>query len=120
MVKKAGRPKGSKNHVAEHARKTIASVMRKNFTAEKMEKLINKIETEEGAKQAFACYMAMAEYTLPKLARVEHTGKDGSELSIEHVLNGLTKSPSATLLPEPDKSDVLDGNYEILMAEEIE
>lgn len=110
MDKKRGRPKGSKNHIDQRLRSTISRVFEENFTQKEIQRLIGKIEQEEnGAKKAFDCYVALADFVLPKLQRVEHTGKDGDALSIEHVLNTLdAPEHHKARLPEPGSSDIID------------
>jgi len=107
---KAGRPKGSATKVTEKTRQTIRGLFETKFTPKEVTRLIAAIEVENGPKAAFDCYMALADFVLPKLSRVEHTGKDGSELSIEHVLNTLQAPGHFTPLPIPDDSDIIDGN----------
>lgn len=106
---KGGRPKGRKNHIDTKTREVIRGLFEHKFTPAEVTRLIDAVEREEGPKKAFDCYVALADFVLPKLARVEHTGKDGDKLSIEHVLNTL-QAPDhhMTQLPEPDNSDVID------------
>ena len=107
---KVGRPKGSIAKVSQRARTAIAKIIDTDFTDKDIRRLIAAIEVENGPKSAFDCYITMMDYILPKLQRVEHTGKDGSELSIEHVLNTLQAPGHFTPLPIPDNSDIIDGN----------
>lgn len=104
------RPKGSKNNVSQKARTTISRFIEKGFTANELDRLVQKIERDEGASKAFNCYVQLIDYVLPKLARVEHTGKDGDQLSVEHVLKTLQHSQTFQPLPEPDNSDILEAD----------
>lgn len=108
MAKKVGRPKGSIAKVSQRARTAIANIIDTDFTDKDIRRLIADIERENGPKQAFDCYITMMDYILPKLQRVEHTGKDGDSLSIEHVLNTLQAPSHHERLPVPDNSDIID------------
>lgn len=111
MTKKVGRPKGSIAKVSQRARTAIANIIDTDFTDKDIRRLIAEIERENGPKQAFDCYITMMDYILPKLQRVEHTGKDGDSLSIEHVLNTLQAPNYTERLPVPDNSDILEADY---------
>ena len=91
-------------------RTAISSFIDNKIDLKELERLINKIEKESGANAAFKAYLDLCEFVLPKLQRVEHTGKDGNALSVQHMLSSLHTTPSqqAQALPVPDSSEVLD------------
>lgn len=107
--KKVGRPKGSGNKALQLTRDSIARFVNGKFEAKEIEKLYNDIYRDNGAKDAMNALIALSDFVLPKLQRVEHTGKDGSELSIGHVLKTLDTSNGASMLPEPSDSDIIDA-----------
>ncbi len=78
-----GRPKGVVNPATRDARKAIAAFVDKN--SNRLERLLDKIEQEESAKDAFSCIMSVVEYHVPKLARIEN--KIGGELGITVKIN---------------------------------
>jgi hypothetical protein len=71
-----GRPKGSPNRSTALAREAIAKFVDGN--SHKLQEWLDEIATNEklGPKVAFDCFMQVAEYHVPKLARTEHTGSD--------------------------------------------
>jgi hypothetical protein len=71
-----GRPKGSPNKSTAMAREAIAKFVDGN--SHKLQEWLDEIATNEklGPKVAFDCFMQVAEYHVPKLARTEHTGSD--------------------------------------------
>ena len=107
VIAKAGRPKGSMTKTNQKTRAAIASFFDNHFTLKELERLISKVEEQEGAKAALQCYTALLDYTLPKLQRVEHTGKDGDSLKIEHILNDLSTDKNS-MLPMPEDDNVID------------
>ena len=70
----AGKPKGVKNKTTAKAREMIASFIDGN--SDRLEGWLDEIYEKEGAKGAFAAFTALLDYHVPKLQRVEHTGKD--------------------------------------------
>ena len=72
--KGAGRPAGSPNKSTALAREAIAKFVDGN--SHKLQEWLDDIATNEklGPKVAFDCFMQVAEYHVPKLARTEHTG----------------------------------------------
>ena len=68
-----GRPKGSPNKSTALAREAIAKFVDGN--ADKLQQWLDEIAMNEklGPKVAFDCFMQVAEYHVPKLARTEHT-----------------------------------------------
>lgn len=76
--KAGGRQKGTENKVTGDARAAIAAFVEAN--TERLNKLLEGIEKEDGSKAAFDAIMSVCEYHIPKLARQELTGKDGAAL----------------------------------------
>lgn len=73
-IKGAGRPAGSPNKSTALAREAIAKFVDGN--ADKLQEWLDAIAMNEklGPKVAFDCFMQVAEYHVPKLARVEQVG----------------------------------------------
>ena len=75
-----GRPPGAVNKATSNAREAIARFVDGN--AERMQGWLDEIAAEQGAEKAFHCLMDVMEYHVPKLARTEHTGKDGEDQTL--------------------------------------
>ena len=69
-----GRAKGQLNKTTAAAREIVAAVVDRN--SHHLDRWLEEIYEKEGAKGAFAAYIAILDYHVPKLQRVEHTGKD--------------------------------------------
>jgi hypothetical protein len=78
----AGRPVGIPNKSTTKAREAIAAFVDGN--ADKLQVWLDQIATDEryGPKTAFDCFMAVAEYHVPKLARTEHTGANDGPIEM--------------------------------------
>ena len=78
----AGRPVGIPNKSTTKAREAIAAFVDGN--ADKLQEWLDQIATDEryGPKTAFDCFMAVAEYHVPKLARTEHTGANDGPIEL--------------------------------------
>lgn len=74
----AGRKPGVPNKVTAQARQAIADFI--DLNAEKIQGWVDEVYQQDGAKEALASYLALLEFAVPKLARTEHTGKDGDDL----------------------------------------
>jgi hypothetical protein len=72
--KTGGRSVGTPNKSTAMAREAIAKFVDGN--SHKLQEWLDDIATNEklGPKVAFDCFMQVAEYHVPKLARTEHTG----------------------------------------------
>ena len=99
-------PKGVPR-IQEKVRTTISSVVTGKLTAKELDRLIKKAESQEGAKAALQVYVQLLDFVLPKLQRVEHTGKDGDSLKIEHILNDLSTDKNS-MLPMPEDDNIID------------
>ena len=73
-----GSRKGRPNKSTEFAREAIARLVETNV--HRVERWLDEIETQEGPKAAFDCFMDLVEYHVPKLARTELTGRDGAAM----------------------------------------
>lgn len=62
-------------------------------------------------KGAFECFMGVCEYHLPKISRVEHTGKDGEQLTISNILQSI----ETPVIPNTQELDVIDVQEDIDM-----
>jgi len=69
-----GRPKGAKGRHSATAKEAISNFIEMN--APRMQGWLDRIAREEGPLVAFKCVTEIIEYHIPKVARVEHTGKD--------------------------------------------
>ena len=78
-----GRPAGSPNKSTALAREAIAKFVDGN--SDKLQGWLDEIAANEklGPKVAFDCFMQVAEYHVPKLARVEQVGD--AEKPVVHV-----------------------------------
>jgi hypothetical protein len=74
--KTGGRSAGTPNKSTAVAREAIARFVDGN--SHKLQEWLDEIAMNEklGPKVAFDCFMQVAEYHVPKLARTEHTGSD--------------------------------------------
>ncbi len=75
-----GRPKGSPNRATTNAREAISALVDNN--AHRMEAWLDQIAEEQGPLAAWRCLADVIEYHIPKLARTELTGPNGSELNV--------------------------------------
>ena len=73
-LNRAGRPAGIPNKSTTMAREAIARFVDGN--SDKLQGWLDEIAANEklGPKVAFDCFMQVAEYHVPKLARVEQVG----------------------------------------------
>ena len=81
-IKGAGRPKGVPNKSTTKAREAIAAFVDGN--AHLLQTWLEQVAMDEryGPKTAFDCFMAVAEYHVPKLARTEHTGANDGPIEL--------------------------------------
>ena len=63
------------NKSTQAAREAIAAFVDGN--ADRLQGWLDEIAAEKGAEAAFRCFTDLVEYHVPKLARIETTGKDG-------------------------------------------
>lgn len=79
-----GRPAGVPNKSTALAREAIARFVDGN--SHKLQEWLDEIAKHEklGPKVAFDCFMQVAEYHVPKLARTEHIGDDDQPVKVVH------------------------------------
>ena len=84
-LSRAGRPAGIPNKSTALAREAIARFVDGN--SHKLQEWLEAIadDPKYGPKHAFDCFMQVAEYHVPKLARTEHTGSE--EKPIRYVVS---------------------------------
>lgn len=77
-----GRPKGAQNKATTKAREAIATFVEGNI--ERLQTWLDQIAKEDGAKEAYRCFMDVVEYHIPKLQRTEQQAldKDGEPTDI--------------------------------------
>jgi hypothetical protein len=82
--KTGGRSVGTPNKSTALAREAIAKFVDGN--SHKLQEWLDDIATNEklGPKVAFDCFMQVAEYHVPKLARTEHIGDEDQPVKIIH------------------------------------
>jgi hypothetical protein len=82
--KTGGRSVGTPNKSTALAREAIAKFVDGN--SHKLQEWLDDIATNEklGPKVAFDCFMQVAEYHVPKLARTEHTSPEDEPVKIIH------------------------------------
>lgn len=78
--KTGGRTKGTPNKATTLAREAITLFIDGNSA--RLEDWLLKIEKKHGALAAFNCFVDLAEFAVPKLARTEHTGPGGGAMRI--------------------------------------
>lgn len=82
--KTGGRVAGVPNKSTALAREAIAKFVDGN--SHKLQEWLDEIAMNEklGPKVAFDCFMQVAEYHVPKLARTEHIGDDEQPVKVIH------------------------------------
>jgi hypothetical protein len=80
--KAGGRIAGTPNKSTAKAREAIAEFVDGN--AHQLQSWLEQIAMDDryGPKTAFDCFMAVAEYHVPKLARQEHVGADNGPIEL--------------------------------------
>lgn len=79
-VKYGGRVAGTPNRTTANGREAIARFVDGN--ALRLQKWLDEIYLKDGPKAAWDCVVDVLEYHVPKLARTELTGPNGSQLSV--------------------------------------
>jgi len=84
-LSRAGRKAGVPNKSTTMAREAIARFVDGN--SHKLQEWLDEIAAHEkhGPKVAFDCFMQVAEYHVPKLARVEQVGDETAPVRHEHI-----------------------------------
>lgn len=81
---KSGNPKGKppgEHKATRNAREALARLIDGNV--HRVQKWLDEIAEEDGAKAAMAAFTDLIEYHVPKLQRTEHTGPDGGAIVIK-------------------------------------
>lgn len=73
----AGRPKGAKNKATTDVRAAVVKMA--EGMAGEVQEWIHEISEQDKVK-AVELWLKVIEYHIPKIGRVEHTGKDGQAL----------------------------------------
>jgi hypothetical protein len=83
-LNRAGRKPGVPNKSTVMAREAIARFVDGN--SHKLQQWLDEIAMSEkhGPKVAFDCFMQVAEYHVPKLARTEHTSPEDAPIKVIH------------------------------------
>lgn len=87
-----GRPPGLANKSTKDARAAIAAFVEAN--TERLNGLLDRI-AEKSPEKAFDCIMAVCEYHIPKLARVENKTTVDGGIKIEIVRLNEPDNPAA-------------------------
>lgn len=77
---RGGSRKGRPNKSTANAREAIARFVDGN--ADRLQEWLDQVAIKDGPKAAFTCFTDLLEYHVPKLARHEHTGKDGGPMVV--------------------------------------
>lgn len=92
-VKTGGRVAGTANKATAEARQAIALFVDKN--ASKLDAWLTAVaegdpehDVKPNPAKAFELFQSVVEYHVPKLARTEHTGKDGDAMKHEFTWLG--------------------------------
>tara|TARA_R110000868_G_scaffold92457_4_gene256614 strand:- start:1169 stop:1522 length:354 start_codon:yes stop_codon:yes gene_type:complete len=77
---------------------------------DRLQRLLDEIEVRDGPKAAFQAITDTIEYSVPKLARQEHTGEDGGPVTL--VVQWLGDSAPATPKPSKPKTKQRKGRHQ--------
>jgi len=105
---KMGRPKGSTNVKNNRFKANLNHLLEKS--SDDMLRWLNEI-ADTDPKGALDSVTKLAEYVYPKIQRTEHTGKDGEQLTVNHILESIT-TPT---IPKQISEEVIDVEYEALI-----
>lgn len=75
-----GRKKGVPNKATAHAREAFARLVESNVG--RVQEWLDQIATTDGPKAALQCFLDMAEFHVPKLARTEVSGDGGGPMKL--------------------------------------
>lgn len=84
-----GRKKGVPNKVTREFRETVKALLERN--SDNVERWLTMVAEGDGGElkadpgKALDLMAKLAEYATPKLARTEHTGKDGGAIVVQGV-----------------------------------
>lgn len=83
-----GRPKGSPNRATKDVREAISKLAEGNV--ERCQEWLDRIAVEDPEK-ALRLFLDLIEYHIPKLARQEHTGRDGGAVVFEKIVREIVR-----------------------------
>lgn len=92
-----GRPRGTPNKATTQAREAIAAFVEGNV--DRLNSWLDAI-ADDSPKDAFNAFMSVIEYHIPKLARTEHTGKDGGTIDQKWTVT-VVNAPNSNNQPFP-------------------
>lgn len=75
-----GRKAGGKNKTTLQVRETFMLLVEGNV--HRVQEWLDEIAEKDGALQAMKVYLDLAEFCVPKMARIEHTGENGAPLVV--------------------------------------
>jgi len=104
---KMGRPKGATSARSNRFKVSLNKLLERS--SDHMLQWLNEVAKDD-PKGALDCVTKLAEYVYPKIQRTEHVGKDGEQLSINHILQAI----ETPVIPEIEAQPI-DAEYEILM-----
>lgn len=78
LPKTGGKQKGTPNKATRLAKEAFAA-----FVDGNSHRLLEWLEEIESPKDRFNCFMSVAEFHLPKLARTEHTGDEKNPVKVD-------------------------------------
>ncbi len=101
-AKTGGRVAGVPNKATAEAREAIARFVDGN--AHRLQEWLDRVAdgvkdeddkfiVEPNPEKAFTLFQSVIEYHVPKLARTEHTGKDGAPMQVEEVRRVIVDGP---------------------------
>ena len=98
-----GRKPGQLNKDTRTLKTAISDLV--NTNGRKLQQWLDEIYEQDGPVKAWQCFGDMLEYSLPKLARVEHTGQDGAPIQVVQVsFQGVQQ---AMIAPKPNQVETL-------------
>ena len=102
-VPRVGRPKGELSKVNRTLKTAIIELV--NTNGYRLQQWLDEIYEQEGPVKAWQCFEGVFEYSMPKLARVEHTGQDGGPVQVVQVsFQGVQQ---AKIEPKPNQVETL-------------
>lgn len=92
-TRQGGRGKGTPNKTTSRARQALSAAVEGN--ADNVSQWLNEVYEKDGPKAAIDCYVRMAEFVIPKLARQEVVGDGGGPVGQNHEVEVSKMSDSA-------------------------
>lgn len=95
--RRGGRQAGTPNKVTVNAREAFARLVEGNV--ERVQLWLDQVAERDGPRAALHCFLDMAEFHVPKLARTELSGPDGGDIPIKTILNNYVAPAPAVDAP---------------------